>query len=117
MLKKRNGLNIINYLFPDFFIFLKVAKTFINSMNIHRSMGSSNGKSNGSSNNHNSASKIKTKILKYMEDMNVVTSSEITNKLNLSWNTAEKRLLELALEGKITRLKKAGVNLWILKKD
>ena len=32
-----------------------------------------------------------------------------------AWNTAEKHLLELALEGRVLRLKKAGVNLWVLK--
>jgi hypothetical protein len=35
--------------------------------------------------------------------------------MNLSWNTAEKRLLELALENKVEKIKKAGVNLWVLK--
>ena len=45
----------------------------------------------------------------------VVTTTEIAGKLGVSWNTAEKHLLELALEGKISRLKKAGVNLWVLK--
>ena len=44
----------------------------------------------------------------------VTTTTEIAEKMKVSWNTAEKHLLELALEGKISRLKKAGVNLWIL---
>gem|GEM_PF-7025549 len=33
----------------------------------------------------------------------------------VSWNTAEKHLLELTLDNKITRMKKAGVNLWVIK--
>lgn len=45
----------------------------------------------------------------------VVTTTEIAEKLDVSWNTAEKHLLELTLDGKIIRLKKAGVNLWVLK--
>lgn len=45
----------------------------------------------------------------------VTTTTEIAERLGVSWNTAEKHLLELALEGRILRLKKAGVNLWILK--
>ncbi|NJL43745.1 MAG: hypothetical protein HC945_00250 [Nitrosarchaeum sp.] len=45
----------------------------------------------------------------------VTTTSEIAGILRVSWNTAEKYLLELALEGKIVRLKKAGVNLWVLR--
>ncbi len=45
----------------------------------------------------------------------VVTSSEIAEKMKISWNTAEKYLLELVIEGKIEKIKKLGVNLWILK--
>jgi len=45
----------------------------------------------------------------------ITTTTEIAEKLKVSWNTAEKHLLELALEGKISRLKKAGVNLWVLR--
>ncbi len=44
----------------------------------------------------------------------VATTTEIAEKMKVSWNTAEKHLLEIALEGKISRLKKAGVNLWVL---
>jgi Mn-dependent DtxR family transcriptional regulator len=54
-------------------------------------------------------------ILKFLESKRVVTTSELANSLNVSWNTAEKSLLELALDGKIERLKKEGVNLWVLK--
>ena len=45
----------------------------------------------------------------------VVTSSEIAEKMKISWNTAEKYLLELVIEGKIEKIKKLGVNLWVLK--
>ena len=45
----------------------------------------------------------------------VTTTTEIAEKIGVSWNTAEKHLLELALEGRILRLKKTGVNLWVLK--
>jgi Mn-dependent DtxR family transcriptional regulator len=47
----------------------------------------------------------------------VTTTSELASHLNVSWNTAEKKLLELTIEGKLTRIKKAGVNLWVLKKE
>ena len=55
-------------------------------------------------------------ILKLIDKLGkVTTTTEIAEKLDVSWNTAEKALLELALENKIIRLKKAGVNLWVLK--
>ena len=61
-------------------------------------------------------SKFSRKILSLIEKGGkVATTTEIAEKLGVSWNTAEKHLLELALEGRILRLKKAGVNLWVLK--
>lgn len=54
-------------------------------------------------------------ILNFMKTTRITTTSEVAGKMSLSWNTAEKRLLELALENKVDRIKKAGVNLWILK--
>ena len=54
-------------------------------------------------------------ILDYLGKNRVITTSEIAEFLKVSWNTAEKYLLELALSGKIIRVKKAGVNLWVLK--
>lgn len=55
-------------------------------------------------------------ILKIIGDVGgITTTSEIVSKLKISWNTAEKRLLLLALDGKLSRVKKAGVNLWISK--
>ena len=54
-------------------------------------------------------------ILRFLKKNKVVTSSEIAKLLKISWNTAYKYLLELALDKKIIRIKKQGVNLWILK--
>jgi len=45
----------------------------------------------------------------------VITSSELAKHLGISWNTAEKYLLELIIEGKVIKIKKDGVNLWIKK--
>ena len=72
-------------------------------MNIHKNMRNNTSNKNGKN------------ILKFMKDMPITSTSEVSEKLNLSWNTAEKRLLELALENKVQRIKKAGVNLWVLK--
>ena len=58
---------------------------------------------------------IHKKILDLIKKEKVVTSSEVADKLGVSWNTAEKYLLELVIEGKIEKIKKSGVNLWILK--
>ncbi|MGC9309933.1 MAG: winged helix-turn-helix transcriptional regulator [Candidatus Nanoarchaeia archaeon] len=57
----------------------------------------------------------KDKILKIIKQERIVTSSEVAEKLNVSWNTAEKYLLELVIDGKIEKIKKMGVNLWVLK--
>ena len=57
----------------------------------------------------------KKEIMKIVASVKVVTTSEIAKELDVSWNTAEKHLLELTLENKITRMKKAGVNLWVVK--
>lgn len=55
------------------------------------------------------------RILKYIRQNRVVTTSELADFLKISWNTAEKYLLELVIEGRILKLKKQGVNLWIIK--
>ncbi len=55
------------------------------------------------------------KIMDLIRKEKVVTSSEVAKKIKMSWNTADKYLLELLLEGKVERLKKEGVNLWIIK--
>ena len=68
---------------------------------------------------NNMATRKDTKYLmnihSFIKTAKVTTTSEIAEKMHLSWNTAEKRLLELALEGKVERIKKAGVNLWVPK--
>ena len=55
----------------------------------------------------------KEKILKLLGKDRVVTSSEVAKELKISWNTAEKYLLELIIEGKVEKIKKEGVNLWL----
>ena len=55
------------------------------------------------------------KILDFVKKERVVTSSELAKHLKVSWNTAEKMLLELAVEAKVEKIKKLGVNLWVLK--
>lgn len=55
------------------------------------------------------------KIIELIRKGKVVTSSEVAEGLKVSWNTAEKYLLELLIEGKVDRIKKTGVNLWVLK--
>jgi len=59
--------------------------------------------------------KFKGKILTIIKQSRVVTTTEIAEQLKISWNTAEKYLLELALDGSVLRMKKSGVNLWIKK--
>lgn len=54
-------------------------------------------------------------ILNFLKKNKVITSSELAGFLKISWNTADKWLLELALENKVERVKKRGVNLWLLK--
>ena len=58
---------------------------------------------------------FKVEIMKNIAKTKVVTTSEIAEKLGVSWNTAEKHLLELTIDSKIVRMKKAGVNLWVVK--
>lgn len=57
----------------------------------------------------------KKRILELLKKEKVITSSELAKFLKISWNTAEKYLLELIIEGKIVKIKKDGVNLWLLK--
>ena len=53
------------------------------------------------------------KVLKYLLKEKVITSSELARFLGVSWNTGEKYLLEMALDNKVIRIKKEGVNLWM----
>jgi Mn-dependent DtxR family transcriptional regulator len=54
-------------------------------------------------------------ILKFLGEKRVITSSELAKFLGMSWNTAQGYLMELALENEVIRIKKEGVNLWMLK--
>jgi len=58
---------------------------------------------------------IHKEIFEYIKKEKIVTSSEIAKHFELSWNTAEKYLLELVIEGRIEKIKKQGVNLWVIK--
>jgi Mn-dependent DtxR family transcriptional regulator len=55
------------------------------------------------------------RIIEFLKKNRVITSSELAKFLEMSWNTADKYLLELTLDGKVERIKKEGVNLWMLK--
>ena len=59
--------------------------------------------------------KIKAEIIAFTKENRVITTSELASHFKISWNTAEKYLLELALDGKMVRIRKKGVNLWLLK--
>ena len=58
---------------------------------------------------------LKNKILDLAKKERVITTAEVSNKFKISWNTAEKYLLELTLDNRFNRIKKEGVNLWLLK--
>jgi len=55
----------------------------------------------------------KEKLIEFVIKNKVVTSSEVAKFLKVSWNTADSYLKELLIEGKLTRIKKEGVNLWM----
>jgi len=54
-------------------------------------------------------------ILRFVKKGGIVTSSEVAKHFKISWNTADKYLLELAFDKKVERIKKLGVNLWAKK--
>jgi len=58
---------------------------------------------------------LKSQIWKIFNKNRIVTSSEIAKFLKVSWNTADSYLKELVIEGKLIRIKKEGVNLWLKK--
>ena len=58
---------------------------------------------------------IQKKLIEFTKKNRAVTTSEIASHFKISWNTAEKYMLELVIEGKVEKLKKLGVNLWLLK--
>lgn len=55
-------------------------------------------------------------IIDYLVKEKVITTSEVAKLLSISWNTAEKILTELFIEKKVIRVRKEGVNLWLLKR-
>ncbi len=55
------------------------------------------------------------KILDYIKKEKIVTSFEVAKFLKISWNTADRYLMELLLDGKIERIKKRGTTLWMKK--
>ena len=55
------------------------------------------------------------RVLKLLKGRKVLTTSELAKELKISWNTAEKIFLELVIDNKVERMKKAGVNLWLAK--
>lgn len=57
----------------------------------------------------------KKKIIAFIGKQRVITSSELANHLHISWNTAEKYLLELLIDGEVEKFKKSGVNIWLPK--
>ena len=58
---------------------------------------------------------IHKKIKEFVSKNEVVTSSEVAKEFKISWNTADKYLLELVVEGNARKIKKPGVNLWMAK--
>lgn len=55
------------------------------------------------------------KLLRFIKEKRVVTSSEVAKYLKVSWNTADSYLKDLVIDGKVERIKKEGANLWLIK--
>jgi len=58
---------------------------------------------------------MQNQIYEIFKKERVVTTSDVSKKLKINWSTAEKGLLELMAERKLIRIKKEGVNLWLIK--
>jgi Mn-dependent DtxR family transcriptional regulator len=73
-------------------------------------------KPNDSSSNSSDKDNYKKLILRLLKDKfkGISTTSELADEIGISWNTAEKYLLELTIDGLVQRMKKTGVNLWIM---
>ena len=56
------------------------------------------------------------KILRFIKEKKAVTSSELAEFLQVSWNTADRYLMQLGMDGRVEKLEKAGVNIWLPKK-
>lgn len=54
-----------------------------------------------------------SKLIAYISQEKVVSSSDVARFLSVSWNTAERYLIELLLEKRIVRVKREGVTLWL----
>lgn len=54
-------------------------------------------------------------IVEFVRKEKVATSSDVARFLKVSWNTADSYLKDLVIEGKLERMKKKGVTLWIIK--
>ena len=56
------------------------------------------------------------KILEFIRKERVVTTGEVAEFLRVSWNSADSWLKDLAIDGKVERIKKeGGLNLWLKK--
>ncbi len=55
------------------------------------------------------------KVLDFIKSKRIVTSREVAEMLKVSWNTSDRYLTELLIEGKVERIKKERVTLWLKK--
>jgi len=55
------------------------------------------------------------KVIDFIKSKKIVTSREVAEMLGVSWNTADRYLTELLIEGKVDRIKKERVTLWLKK--
>jgi len=56
---------------------------------------------------------FKEQTYKLFRKNKILTTSEVASILKISWNAAERALMELAIDKKIEKIKKEGVNLWM----
>jgi len=59
---------------------------------------------------------LTSQIYNLFKNQDILTTAEVSKSLNISWNTAEISLLNLTIDNKVERIKKTGVNLWVLKR-
>lgn len=62
-----------------------------------------------------SIKKIKERLVKVLQSDSPKPTDHLAAEAGVHWNTAEKYLLELAVEGKVKKEKKWGRNLWSVK--
>lgn len=84
-------------------------------MQVHTISHSNNSMCLGMNKGRNIVMNNHSEILNFIKKTRIITSSELAKHLKISWNTAEKYLLELAVDSKVEKIKKEGVNLWVLK--